>query len=167
MKNIYEKSVVKPRDMKDNLITLAAVLGAIALIVLFFMIDFMRQFLFALIVGVGYLAYRIIVGRNLEYEYILVGNSFRMDKIVNKRHRKRILNCDITDFDIVAPVQSKHYEQHKENAVKILNMTSGDNKADEYFGLIEYKEKRTLIMFDTDERAREHLRKYIDYKFKQ
>ncbi len=153
--------------MKDNLITLLAVLGAVAVIVLFYLIEPTRQFIFAIGVGAVYLAYRIIASRNIEYEYILAGNSIAMDKIINKRRRKRILNCDLTDFDIIAPVESKYYDEYKENTSKTLDMTSGDNSSDEYFGLTEYKDKRTMLVFETDERAREHIKKHLDYKFKQ
>lgn len=167
MENIYEKSVVKPRDLKDNLITLFTVLGTVGLIVFLYLIEPVRQFIFAIAAGLIYLAYRIITGRNIEYEYILAGNSIAMDKIINKSRRKRVFNCDLTDFDIVAPVESDYYREYVQNTAKILEMVSGDNKADEYFGLTEYKGKRTMLIFETDEKAREHIRRHLDFKFKQ
>lgn len=166
MENIYEKCVVKPRDMKDNLIMLAAVLGALIFTAAAFLIEPIRKFSLAVLVMVAYIAYRIITDRNIEYEYILAGNSIALDKILNKRRRKRVLNCDLTDFDLVAPVASAHYEEHRNNTARTVMAVSGDRKEDEYFGILEYDGKRTMLVFEADDRALSHLKKHIDYKLK-
>lgn len=166
MENVYEKCVVKPRDIKDNIITLASVVGAIAVIATGFIIEPVRKYILAVIVIAVYLAYKIITDINIEFEYILAGNSISMDKIYNKRRRKRMINCDLTDFDIVAPLSSAHYEEHKGNVARIIKAVSGDNKGNEYFGLLEYNKKRTMLIFEADERAVSHIKKYIDYNLK-
>lgn len=166
MENIYEKCVVKPRDVKDNLITLVSVLGAIVICAAAFLISLIRPYALAVVVVVIYLAYKLITDRNIEYEYTLAGNSISMDKIYNKRRRKRMLNCDLTDFSIMAPVSSNHYEKHKDNVAKLISAVSGDNKASEYFGIVEYDGKRTMLVFEADERAASHIKKHIDYNFK-
>lgn len=166
MENVYEKCVVKPRDIKDNLITLFVVVGAIALIVMGFIVEPVRKYIFAVIVLAAYLAYKIITDMNIEFEYTLAGNSISMDKIYNKRRRKRMINCDLTDFDIVAPVSSAYYEEHKGNVARTITAVSGDNKTDEYFGLLEYNGKRTMLVFEADDRAISHIKKFIDYNLK-
>ncbi len=166
MENVYEKCVVKPRDIKDNFITLSTVLGAIALCVTAFLIEPIRKYAMAVVVVSGYLAYKLITDRNIEFEYILAGNSIAMDRIYNKRRRKRMLNCDLTDFDLIAPVASAYYEEHKDNIAKKVSAVSGDNKETEYFGLLEYNGKRTMLVFEADERAVSHIKKYAEYNLK-
>lgn len=166
MENIYEKCIVKPRDAKDNIVTLAAVLGAIALCATAFLIPIIRPYAFAVAIVVIYLAYKIITDRNIEYEYTLAGNSISMDKIYNKRKRKRLMNCDLTDFSIMAPVSSNHYEEHRDNVARVISAVSGDDKPSEYFGIVEYDGKRTMLVFEADERAVSHIKKHIDYNFK-
>lgn len=166
MENVYEKCIVKPRDIKDNIITLVAVLGALAICVTAFLIDPINQYALAIAVVVIYLAYKMITNRNIEFEYILAGNSITMDRIYNKSKRKRMLNCDLSDFDLMAPVSSSYYEEHKDNVAKVINAVSGDNKPVEYFGVLEYDGKRTMLIFETDDRAVSHIKRHIDYKFK-
>ena len=166
MENVYEKCVVKPRDIKDNIITLSAVLGAIALCVASFLIEPVRKYALAVVAVGGYLAYKLITDRNIEYEYTLAGNSITMDRIYNKRRRKRMLNCDLTDFDLIAPVASAYYKEHRDNVTKTISAVSGDNKEFEYFGILEYDGKRTMLVFETDERAVSHLKKYVEYNLK-
>lgn len=166
MENIYEKCVVKPKTAIDNIVTLSTVLFTIGLIVASILIEQVRQYTIAIGIVVIIIAFRLITSRNIEFEYIMAGNSISLDKIMNKNRRKRIINCDLTDFDIVAPVKSKHYDEYKNNAVKTITAVSGDMKDDEYFGLLEYDGKRTLLLFETDERARKHLKRYLEYKMK-
>ncbi|MBN2558429.1 MAG: hypothetical protein JXB33_06735 [Clostridia bacterium] len=166
LENIYEKCIVKPKDAKDNLITLATVVGSIAIIAASIIIEFTRSYSAAVIVVVVIAAHRIITDRNIEYEYTLAGNSIAMDKILNRKRRKRILNCDLTDFDIVAPVKSRHYEEYRNNAAKTISAVSGGNAGDEYFGLLEYKGRRTILLFEADERSLGLMKKHLEYKLK-
>ncbi len=166
MENVYEKCIVKPRDIKDNIITLVAVLGAIAICITAFLIEPVRKYSLAIIVIIAYLAYKLVTDRNIEFEYILAGNSISMDRIYNKRRRKRMINCDLTDFDLVAPVASSYYEEHKDNVTKTIKAVSGDNKQSEYFAVLEYDGKRTMLVFETDDRAVSHIKKHIEYNLK-
>jgi hypothetical protein len=166
MENVYEKCIVKPRDAMDNIITLFSVIGAIGICVAAFLIEPVRKFALAVVVVAGYLAFRIITDRNIEYEYTLAGNSISLDRIINKRRRKRMLNCDLTDFDLIAPVASRHYEEHKDNVARVIMAVSGDNKDAEYFGIVQYDGKRTMLVFETDERAVTHIKKFTEHILK-
>ncbi|HPJ21314.1 MAG TPA: DUF6106 family protein [Clostridia bacterium] len=166
MENIYEKSVVGKKTAVDNIITLAAVLVTLGGIALSILWEPLRLYAIAIAIVLVIAAWRVITDRNVEYEYTLAGDSFALDKILNKRRRKRILNCDLTDFDIVAPVNSRHYEEYRNNYAKKIVTVSGDMPEEEFFGILEYKGRRTLVVFETDERARMHIARYLDYKFK-
>lgn len=166
MENIYEKSVVKPKNAFDNLITLVAIIVAIGLVVISIVIEALRPYAVAVAIVAVIAAWRIITDRNIEYEYTLAGDSFSLDKIINKRRRKRIINCDLTDFELIAPVNSQFYDEQRNNKAKKIVTVSGDAKEEEFFGLVEYNGKRTLVVFETDERARLHLKKFLDHKYK-
>ena len=166
MENIYEKSIVKKKTAVDNIIVLAAVLLTIGIFAASILWEPLRPYAVAIGIVLVIAAWRVITDRNIEYEYTLAGDSFALDKIMNKRRRKRIINCDLTDFDIVAPVASRHYEEFRNNYSRKIYAVSGDVPDEEFFGIIEYKQKRTIVIFETDERARLHLAKYLDFKFK-
>ena len=166
MEGIYEKCVVKPRKAADNLITLITVLATLGLIAFSIIWTPIRTYAIAIGIVAVFIAYRIITDRNIEFEYTLAGNSISLDKIINKRKRKRIINCDLTDFDIIAPMDSHHYEEHRDNYARKIVSTSEDHPEEEYFGILEYDGKRTMLIFEADEKARKHLKKYMDQKFK-
>jgi len=166
MENIYEKCVVRKKTAVDNIITLAAVLVTLGLIAGSFIWEFTRSYGVAVAIVAVIIAWRVITDRNIEYEYILAGNSFALDKIMNKRRRRRILNCDLTDFDIIAPVGSSDYNEHKDNNARKIVTVSGDEPDNEFFGILEYDGKRTMVIFETDQRARNHIKKYLDHRYK-
>jgi len=166
MENVYEKCIVKPRNVKDNIITLVAVFGSIAICLTAFLIEPTRKYAIAIVIVTVYLAYKIVTNRNIEFEYILAGNSISMDRIYNKSRRKRMINCDLTDFDLVAPVTSSYYEEHRGNVAKTIKAVSGDNKEAEYFAVLEYDGKRTMLVFETDDRAVSHIKRHIEYNLK-
>lgn len=166
MENICEKCIVKPKNIKDNIITLFVVLGTLAVAVVSFITEVLQSYSVAIIIVAIFIAYKLITDRNIEFEYILAGNSFSLDKILNKRRRKRLINCDLSDFDIVAPVKSRYYDEYEGNSARVITAVSGDFPDLEYFGLVEYKGKRTMIMFETDDKALAHIKKHLKYKLK-
>lgn len=166
MENIYEKNVVKQKTAIDNLITLAAVILTLGLVVVSILWEPLRLYVIAITIVAVIASWRVITDRNIEFEYTLAGDSFSLDKIMNKRRRKRIINCDLTDFDIIAPIKSKHYEDNRNNYAKKIVTVSGDAPDDEFFGILEYKGKRTLLIFETDDRARKHMKKFLDQNYK-
>lgn len=52
----------------------------------------------ALVCGIGYGTFRLILTFNIEYEYILTNGELDVDKIVAKRDRKRLLNIEAKNF---------------------------------------------------------------------
>lgn len=166
MENVYEKCVVKPKTAIDNIITLAAVFLTIGVIAGAFIWEPLRPYAIAIAIVAVIIAWRIITDRNIEYEYTLAGDSFLLDKIMNKRRRKRIINCNLTDFDLVAPVNSEHFNEHRNNHARKIVTVSGDMPEEEFFGILEYDGKRTLVIFEMDNRAKSHMSKFLDYKYK-
>lgn len=166
MEGVYEKCVVKPRSAADNIITFVTVLATIGIIAFSIIWAPLRTYAIAIGIVAVFIAYRLITDRNIEFEYTLAGNSIALDKIINKRKRKRVMNCDLTDFDIVAPLDSHYYEEHRNNYAKKIISTSGDHPGDEYFGILEYDGKRTMLVIETDGIAIRHLKKYMDQKLK-
>jgi hypothetical protein len=157
MENIYEKSVVRQKTAIDNIITLAAILLTLGLVAFSLLWEPLRLYAIAIALVAVIASWRIITDRNIEYEYTLAGDSFSLDKIIN---------CDLTDFDIIAPVESRHYEENRDNYAKKIVAVSGDAPDEEFFGIIEFKGKRHLVIFETDDRARNHIKKFLDQRYK-
>ena len=52
------------------------------------------------------------------------------------------------------------------NYARKIDAASGDAPESEFFGILEYEGKRTLVVFETDERARGHFEKFLDANYK-
>lgn len=73
---------------------------AVILSVIVFLVAITRfiqivSILFLLIAAIIYLAYLLCAKMNIEYEYIMTGDIIDIDKIVNKKRRRRLMtfNC--------------------------------------------------------------------------
>ena len=57
-------------------------------------------------VALGIAAYFIIPGTDLEYEYLFVNGELDIDKIMAKSKRKKAKTVDLTEADLIAPLDS-------------------------------------------------------------
>jgi len=167
MENIIEKSIVKEKEKKDKVIVIFTVVFCIILCAIPFFIKGMIGYTPVILLILIYTTYRIVVSRNIEYEYEFVEDSFTISKIINKSYRKLIIKSSLSEFDIIAPLNSKHYEEIKNNVQIKLKATSNINKQAEYFGIIQYKGKRTCVIFESNDKILSHIKNQIDYKLKR
>lgn len=108
-------------------------------------------------VGIVYLSYYVISGFNIEYEYIATNTDLDIDKIVNKRKRKRIISLRLSDIDILAPV-----ENARENSgqTKIINAAKSKNDPDAYYIITSKNGQKTKIIFNPNEKMIENAKRF-------
>lgn len=161
-----EKIVAKKKTIADHMITVGVVLAGIILIMLSLTIEVIQKLNIGiiLIVGIAYLGYRLITSRNLEYEYIVTNGDLDIDKIINKRNRKRIFSANCKEFDIVAPVKNDSYNRSLHGIKKRIDASGSLDSPDAWFVTLNYKGEKTLVIFEPDERMLENFRKYIPRK---
>ncbi len=166
MENIIEKVVVKKRQKKDKIIGIIAVIICVVLCSIPIIITSLIPYSPIVLLIVIYITYRVVVSRNVEFEYELVGDSITIAKILNKSYRKKIFSSALTDFDIIASKKSKHYLEIGTNVQYNIEAISSYEMDNIYFGIIQYKDKRTSVLFEADDRILKHIKKYMDYKLK-
>ncbi len=120
---------------------------------LFFIVDVL------LLVGLVF----VIRGRNVEFEYAITNGDLDIDKIIAKRKRKRLFSANCRDFDIVARVTHESFNEAKKIQKKIIAISSKDSP-DIYFLTVNYKEEKTLVIFEPDERMMKAFKIYIPKK---
>ncbi len=108
-------------------------------------------------VGIVYLSYYVISGFNIEYEYIATNTDLDIDKIVNKRKRKRIISLRLSEIDILAPV-----ENARENLAqtKIINAAKSKNDPDAYYIITSKNGQKTKIIFNPNEKMIENAKRF-------
>ena len=79
-------------------------------------------------VAVSNITYFLYCFTEVEYEYVYVNGELMIDRILRKSMRKRILNVDAEEIEVVAPMTSPKVDGFKHREWKVLNFTSGYEK---------------------------------------
>jgi len=166
MDTFMEKLVVKKKTAADYLIMAGIIIASLILILVVLSIKLLVQLGLSLILaaGIGYLAYRLITSRNIEYEYIVTNGDLDIDQIISKRKRKRIFSANCKEFDIVSPVKSNSFSQSVQSIKNRIDASSSMDSPDAYFITLNYNGEKTLVIFEPDERMLNNFRLYIPRK---
>lgn len=89
--------IKKQTEGKDVAVRIIVGAAALALVSLSVYAALMFGFIPLILVGAGavYLAYLLLNGTFVEYEYIVTNNDFDIDKITGKRKRKRLVTVKL------------------------------------------------------------------------
>ncbi len=138
-KEILIKREKKPTDLltKAGLIILIAVTAAAGLV--------LHPLFLILTILSGVLAWFVISGMDVEYEYLYVNGDFDIDKIFHKQRRKRIDSLEAASLVKLAPVSSHELDSYtaQTNAVR-RDYSSGNEK--NCYACVYQTEKETRIV---------------------
>nr|WP_276020247.1 DUF6106 family protein [Acetivibrio straminisolvens] len=167
-----EKIVKKKMDVNDALIIGGTIsLGIIlSVAIIFFLGPYGTSFL--LCAAIGYLAYIIISSRKVEFEYALTNGELDIDKIVNKKKRKNIINVNCREFEIFARADSdkisKYVEEIEDKIIAVSSLDSEDvyafvakKKSDEDGGT---QTKKVVVFFEPNEKMLKSIKMMIPGK---
>lgn len=108
-----------------------------------------------LAIGVFYLAYRVATAQNVEYEYSMVNTEIDIDKIVNRRNRKRLTTAKLTGLESfgICGKEKGEYEKHLSDIAVKKVFACGDKKAADNYFIVYYEESvRTMLVFSPSEK---------------
>ncbi len=153
-----EEMVKKEKSTKETLFSVAVLIAAVLIIGFLFFIVMPISQLFSsivilLMVGVGYGAYTFIGFQNKEFEYTLVNSALDVDKILNKKIRRRVTSVNLYELEAFGTLGNPEYENYKNNSMvkKIDASRSSDDPATIYF-VYNAKSVKTLLLFTPSER---------------
>lgn len=100
--------------------------------------------------GVIFLAYRLLGSLELEYEYTLTNGELDIDKIANRKRRKRIITVHAKTFIEFGKAEKKDFSDKDKNYARIID-ASGHSKAfcDYYAVFFKNGQKIKLIFNPT------------------
>lgn len=159
-----EKIVKKRKDIKDNLLSVAIIFGALILIFIALNVQVLAGVGLFIVVGIGYVAYLLLTSRNIEYEYAVTNGDLDIDKIIAQRKRKRIFSANCKNFEIVARVKSHHYTQQYRNFKNKIDCSSFIENDDVYFVVLQYKNEQTILYFEPTEKMLNSFKTFIPRK---
>ena len=126
MSDLYSELLVKKeRTAKDRLVK-GSIIALIVLLVLAGL--FIMPLLLIAAIVLGVCAYLFIFpGTDLEFEYLFVNGELDIDKIMAKSKRKRVKSLNITECDIMAPLNSHRMDYYNSNQkLKVQDFSSGN-----------------------------------------
>jgi len=163
-----EKLVAKKRDGKDIAFIVGMILLTLLLsfvVLMFFGILF--GFEFAIIIGLFFGCFWLISTRNIEFEYSLTNNEMDIDKIINRRRRKRIVTVNARKMDMLAPTTSPEYQRESNSATiaRTYNCASGNPGSRTYFATFYDRDGlKCLLLFEPNEKMIDGFRRYARNK---
>ncbi len=171
--DIFVEEIVRKRKTFSDIIkVLGLVLAAtvIAVIVFGVVLPMAPQFgsgLFLLVVLGYYGAYWLATSLNLEYEYSLVSHEIDVDKIINRKKRKRLTTVDIKRIEAFGYKGSNSHEYQKFLAdISVKKIYACEDKAAEdcFFAVYFEDSVKKMLVFSPTQKIVELIEKMAPKK---
>ena len=138
---------------------LAIPAGVIVLAELF-RLAYLIYIAFFLLVVCGYLTWFFISSLNIEYEYVLLGSNFGIDKIIAKRRRKKMLKLDIKEINEFLKYTDE--EMSKRKFSKIYELGSERFSENNYIACFHSEAKGSCaLIFSPNEKMLQAMKPYF------
>ena len=157
MDTFFEQIVKKKKSVSEWAGIVATVVLAVALMVVLWIFNF-PLLTPLLIIGVGYGAWWLVTGLNVEYEYCVTNGDIDIDLITAKRKRKRIVSVVGRKVESLLPYDAAKVDEKAYQRVVI----AAPSKKETGLWCFTYHSKKsghTLVVFQPDQRV---LRAFFD-----
>ncbi|HAH79153.1 MAG TPA: hypothetical protein DCL64_06515 [Ruminococcaceae bacterium] len=155
--DIFVEQIVKKKfGPRDYGIAAATVVVGLALIFLSLQIP---PIVLLVTVGVCFAAYYIISSRNLEFEYSVTNGDITIDKIINRRRRKRVISVDAREIEEMGRF---HPDLLRRKAGCTRVFTSRQDSGGEWYFCAHHPQKgNVLVVFDPEEKVLKAIRPFL------
>jgi hypothetical protein len=146
MNDFYTEQLVKKQtDMKDILIKAILVSATIVSFVIIMMYPI------GLLLPIIMIVFDVFMFRrlNVEYEYLFLNGDLDIDKIMNKSKRKKVFNANVSDMELLAPVDAAELSQYR-NA-RTLDFSSHTGQAKMYALVLSGQGETHKVIFEPNE----------------
>lgn len=158
MSDLYSELLVKrERTIKDSIIKY----GLIVLTVIAVIASLISTpLIWIAAIALGIVCYFVIPKTDVEYEYLFVNGEFDIDMVMAKSKRKRVKSFNLSEADLVAPLNSHRMDYYNGNQnMKVLDYSSG-NPQHKRFGVITRLDNATCkIILEPDEALAQAMKK--------
>ena len=158
MSDLYSELLVKrERTIKDSIVKY----GLIVLTVITVIASLISTpLIWIAAIALGIACYFVIPKTDVEYEYLFVNGEFDIDMVMAKSKRKRVKSFNLSEADLVAPLNSHRMDYYNGNQnMKVLDYSSG-NPQHKRFGVITRLDNATCkIILEPDEALAQAMKK--------
>ncbi|MEG1426513.1 MAG: DUF6106 family protein [Oscillospiraceae bacterium] len=161
-----EQLVKKKISTKDILIYVGIFLAGTVIIFagIFLLLPLTGQFAisFFVLVGTIFGAYYLLSRRNLEYEYAVTNGDVSVDKIINRKSRKRLTSFDAKTIEEMGKYAENAEKLKNRRVDKRIFASAYEDGRDSIYVIAQSKKTGlTLIVFNPDERVLDAIKPYV------
>ncbi len=166
MQDVFVERIVKKKLsvsiilLKILIITASILLAIVLLFVGLFLFTQFVSFAMLLACAAVYGGYMLATSFNLEYETCFTNGQLDVDKIINRRRRKRLISIRCKDVETLGKYKAVDH-QNKQYKTRIIACDSEESEDVWYLTLSHNTLGHTLLVFNADERLLEGIKSYI------
>lgn len=168
MGDVFLEQIVKQQKSFKEILRNVVIIfvGLLFAVALFFLLltpfkgkEYLGMFVFLILVGVVYYTWYIVSGLNLEFEYIFTNGEMDVDKISNKRKRKRMTTVRISQASSLGEFDNASFD--KQAYAHVYNASAFLKGQGNY--MLTYANRdgeKCCLIFTPEERLLEAVKKY-------
>lgn len=166
MDSFMEYMIAEKQTAKTVLKKIGIYFGALLLTLVSFFVMLMFPsvligFAPMVIVLIFYIAYRINTSFDVEYEYILTNGELDVDKITNKRRRKRLLTIHCKSFTVFAKVGDKEFLSVENGEFsKVIDAGAKSSALEDYYAVFYKNGQKIKLIFNPTQKMIESFKIY-------
>ncbi len=163
--DIFLEYIVKRKKSVLDIFKIAIILIATLILLYFSLILFavpvLSSFTLLIDAGIIYLCWLGITSVNIEFEYSVTNGAVDIDKIINKRKRKRVISFKVSEAELIAPTSShEHAGVYNSEFAKVIDASSGNTAGNTYFAVVPNEGGRCKVLFNPTEKMVEAFKIY-------
>ena len=150
MSDLYSELLVKKNPTAQDAVIKY---GLIVLTVLaVFAGLFITPIFLVVAIALGVACYFVIPRTDLEYEYLFVNGEFDIDMVMAKSKRKKVMSMNLSEVDLVAPLDSHRMDYYNGNSrMKTLDYSSGNPQHKRFAVITKNGGENSKIIIEPDE----------------
>ncbi len=163
-----EYMVKKKLGTKDILISLGAIiLGAVLTFIGFLFTTIAPMIPFFVLCAVVYGVYRLITSRMIEFEYSITNGDISIDKIMNRKSRKRLTSFDAKNIEEMGKYTENEQRLKNRRVDKVIFASETDDGKDAWYVIAKSRKTGlTLLVFSPDDRCIEAIKPFMDRRLR-
>ena len=160
---VQRKRTLKQLAATIGIILLSVLVAFVLIVVVSSVAPFLASFVPLLVVGVFYFAYRLAVSQNVEFEYSMVNTEIDVDKIVNRRNRKKLTSVRVTGLEahgVCGTEQGDFNRYLSDVSVKKIYAAAEKNSESNYFVVYFSDSVKNMLIFSPSEKIVKNIEKF-------
>ena len=155
MNDTYIELLVKKPDSKTATLLHKIMIGVGAVLFLAGLFTYLVFMLLGLVLLIGSIIPMLFT--DIEYEYLLLGKEFTVDRIRKKENRKTVADYDLGTMVVMAPKGSEQLKRYEQ--LKVVDYSSDSEEGNPYEIVVDGNAGKVRVLVDTTQELVDTIRR--------